>query len=85
MPNSGLGANVDAAATGHVVAQLDSPRAIRELVQVGPVRAQTEWMVDVLADPAVTALNVVTSPEEMPVSETIELVASARLRRGLSG
>jgi anion-transporting ArsA/GET3 family ATPase len=69
---------VDAAATGHVVAQLDSPRAIRELVQVGPVRAQTEWMVDVLADPAVTALNVVTSPEEMPVSETIELIANAR-------
>jgi anion-transporting ArsA/GET3 family ATPase len=69
---------VDAAATGHVVAQLDSPRAIRELVQMGPVRAQTEWMVDVLADPAVTALNVVTSPEEMPVSETIDLVASAR-------
>ncbi len=69
---------VDAAATGHVVAQLDSPRAIRELVQVGPVRTQTEWMVDLLADPAVTALNVVTSPEEMPVSETIELVARAR-------
>ncbi len=69
---------VDAAATGHVVAQLDSPRAIRELVQVGPVRAQTDWMVELLADPAITALNVVTSPEEMPVSETIELVTSAR-------
>jgi anion-transporting ArsA/GET3 family ATPase len=69
---------VDAAATGHVVAQLDSPRAIRELVQVGPVRTQTEWMVELLADPAITALNIVTSPEEMPVSETIELVGSAR-------
>jgi len=69
---------VDAAATGHVIAQLDSPRAIRELVQVGPVRAQTEWMVELLADPAITALNVVTAPEEMPVSETIELVARAR-------
>src|SRR4249919_3477988 len=65
---------VDAAATGHVVAQLDAPRAIRELVQAGPVRGQTEWMVDLLSDPAVTALNVVTSPEEMPVNETIELV-----------
>src|SRR6478752_7986015 len=51
---------VDAAATGHVVAQLDAPRAIRELVQAGPVRGQTEWMVDLLSDPAVTALNVVT-------------------------
>ena len=71
---------VDAAATGHVIAQLDSPRAIRELVQVGPVRAQTDWMAELLADPAVTALNIVTSPEEMPVSETIDLVETARER-----
>ncbi len=69
---------VDAAATGHVVAQLDSPRAIRELVQVGPVRSQTEWMTELLADPSITALNVVTTPEEMPVNETIELVATVR-------
>jgi anion-transporting ArsA/GET3 family ATPase len=71
---------VDAAATGHVVAQLDSPRAIRELVQVGPVKAQTAWMAELLADRDLTALNVVTSPEEMPVSETIDLVATVRER-----
>jgi anion-transporting ArsA/GET3 family ATPase len=35
-------------------------------------------MTDLLADPAITALNVVTTPEEMPVSETIDLVARAR-------
>ena len=35
-------------------------------------------MVDLLSDPSLTALNVVTSPEEMPVNETIELVATAR-------
>src|ERR1700748_2097027 len=35
-------------------------------------------MVELLSDPALTALNVVTSPEEMPVNETIELVARAR-------
>jgi anion-transporting ArsA/GET3 family ATPase len=69
---------VDAAATGHVIGQLDAPRAIQELVQVGPVRTQTDWMVDLLADPALTALNVVTAPEEMPVNEAIELVARAR-------
>lgn len=69
---------VDAAATGHIVAQLGSPRAIHELVQVGPVRTQTEWMTELLADPAVTALNVVTTPEEMPINETIELVNTVR-------
>jgi anion-transporting ArsA/GET3 family ATPase len=69
---------VDAAATGHVISQLDAPRAIQELVQVGPVRSQTDWMVQLLSDPALTALNMVTAPEEMPVNETIELVARAR-------
>ena len=52
--------------------------AIRELVQVGSVREQTDWMAELLADPAITALNVVTTPEEMPVNETIELVETAR-------
>jgi anion-transporting ArsA/GET3 family ATPase len=35
-------------------------------------------MVELLSDTAVTALNVVATPEEMPVNETIELVARAR-------
>ncbi|HMC79820.1 MAG TPA: ArsA-related P-loop ATPase, partial [Acidimicrobiia bacterium] len=69
---------VDAAATGHIVAQLGAPGAIDELVAVGPVKAQTGWMGDLLSDPAVTALNVVTTPEEMPVHETIELVGRVR-------
>ena len=69
---------VDAAATGHVISQLDAPRAIQELVAVGPIRNQTDWMIELLRDPALTALNVVTSPEEMPVNEAIELVAAAR-------
>jgi anion-transporting ArsA/GET3 family ATPase len=69
---------VDAAATGHVISQLDAPRAIQDVVAVGPIRNQTDWMVELLADPALCALNVVTSPEEMPVNETIELVAAAR-------
>lgn len=70
---------VDAAASGHVVAQLGAAESIRDLVDVGPVRTQTEWMIELLADPAVTAVNIVTTPEEMPVAETIEL--AARIRR----
>ena len=70
---------VDAAATGHIVAQLGAADAIRELVDVGPLRSQTQWVSELLADPAITAVNVVTTPEEMPVAETIELVE--RIRR----
>jgi anion-transporting ArsA/GET3 family ATPase len=64
---------VDASPTGHIVGQLDAPNAINELVQVGMVRQQTGWLIDVLSDPARTGLVIVTTPEEMPVNETIEL------------
>jgi anion-transporting ArsA/GET3 family ATPase len=69
---------VDAAATGHIVAQLGAPEAIQELIDVGPLREQTRWVGELIADPAITAVNVVTTPEEMPVAETIELVARLR-------
>ena len=70
---------VDAAATGHIVAQLGAADSIRDLVDVGPLRNQTQWVSDLIADPQITAVNVVTTPEELPVAETIELVQ--RLRR----
>jgi anion-transporting ArsA/GET3 family ATPase len=69
---------VDAAATGHIVAQLGAADAIQELMDVGPLREQTRWVADLIADPAVTAVNIVTTPEEMPVAETIELVGRLR-------
>jgi anion-transporting ArsA/GET3 family ATPase len=65
---------VDAAASGHIVSQLTAPQAINELVQVGPIRAQTGWMLDILGDPATTAAVIVATPAEMPVRETLELV-----------
>jgi anion-transporting ArsA/GET3 family ATPase len=64
----------DASATGQVVGQLTAPHAINSLVRVGAIRSQTDWVVDILADHAVTGLVAVTTPEEMPVRETIELV-----------
>ena len=69
---------VDASATGHVIGQLAAPQAINELVKVGRVRDQTGWMVDMFSDPAITAAVIVSAPEEMPVSETIELAERLR-------
>jgi anion-transporting ArsA/GET3 family ATPase len=66
---------VDAPATGHVIGHLAAPWAINDLVQVGLVRDQTKWMIEILGDPARTGVVVVTTPEEMPVNEAVELVA----------
>lgn len=64
---------VDASASGHIVGQLAAPQAINHLVQVGLVRQQTGWMLDILGDPGTTGVVVVATPAEMPVSETLEL------------
>jgi anion-transporting ArsA/GET3 family ATPase len=64
---------VDASATGHIVSQLSAPQAINELVKVGLIRSQTDWMLDILSDRRRTGLVAVTTPEEMPVAETLEL------------
>jgi anion-transporting ArsA/GET3 family ATPase len=66
---------VDASATGHIVGQLAAPVGINELVKVGAVRAQTRWMLEILGDPAQTGVCIVTTPEEMPVNEAVELAA----------
>ena len=65
---------VDAPATGHIVGQLRAPQAIKELVSVGLVREQTGWMTEILTDAGTTGVVIVASPEEMPVTETLELV-----------
>ncbi len=64
---------VDAPASGHVVGQLGAPQAINDLVKVGQIRSQTDWMIEILSNPERTGVVPVTTPEEMPVSETLEL------------
>jgi anion-transporting ArsA/GET3 family ATPase len=64
---------VDASATGQVIGQLAAPIGINELVRVGIVRSQTSWMLEILRDPAVTGAVIATTPEEMPVTEAVDL------------
>ena len=52
---------------------LEAPRAINDLVSVGMIRQQTEWLIEILQDPVQTGIVIVATPEEMPVNETIEL------------
>jgi anion-transporting ArsA/GET3 family ATPase len=66
---------VDAPASGHIVGQLAAPQAINNLVKVGLIRTQTDWMLEILSDHRTTGLVAVCTPEEMPVNETIELAA----------
>ncbi len=69
---------LDAPATGHAVQLLQVPAALVDTVPAGPLRHDAEWMRALLVNPVVTALAIVTLPEEMPVNEAIELDAQVR-------
>jgi anion-transporting ArsA/GET3 family ATPase len=45
------------------------------MVDVGMIRNQTAWVRDILEDPSKTGVVVVSLPEDMPVTETAELLA----------
>ncbi|MEM9132565.1 MAG: ArsA family ATPase [Actinomycetota bacterium] len=66
---------VDGPATGHIVELLDAPAALGELVGIGPLAAESAWLTELLHDDEQTEVVVVTTPEELPVNETLELVA----------
>ncbi len=62
----------DAPPTGQIGSYLRAPRSISELVPTGRIRAQSEWMTATLADADMTQLAIVTLPEELPSTETLE-------------
>jgi anion-transporting ArsA/GET3 family ATPase len=64
---------VDAPATGHGVDMLRVPRVILDLVPPGPLRADAERAWATFSDPRSTAIVLVSLPEELPVTETLEL------------
>jgi anion-transporting ArsA/GET3 family ATPase len=65
---------VDAPPTGQIGSYLRAPQSISELVATGRIRAQADWMADTLADPARTGLVLVNLPEELPTTETLEMI-----------
>jgi anion-transporting ArsA/GET3 family ATPase len=69
---------VDAPATGHVTGYLAAPQALYQLVRVGLIRNQTDWMLRMLSDELTTGVVVVTTAEEMPVNETLQLLVAIR-------
>ncbi len=64
---------VDAPATGHVVELLAAPENLGTLIAFGPLADQTAWVADILNDHARTGVWLVTTAEDLPVTETLEL------------
>ncbi|MEZ4234817.1 MAG: ArsA-related P-loop ATPase [Myxococcota bacterium] len=66
---------VDAPATGHGVAFLETPAAVAAMTRIGPLHEEALAIARRLADPARTAAVVVTLAEALPAAEAVELTA----------
>ncbi len=74
---------LDAPATGHGLALLETPRTLSDAAKVGPLARQGRTIHRMLADPTRTGVVAVAAPEELPVSETLVLRDELRRRLGL--
>ena len=74
---------LDAPATGHGLDMLRVPKVILDVVPPGVLRRDAEAAWDMFRDPVQSGVVVVTLPEEMPTTETIELVGGIRADLGL--
>lgn len=64
---------VDAPATGHGLSLLGSARGMMDLTRAGPLYEGNKLVDDRISDPTIMGLVLVALPEEMPVSETLDL------------
>lgn len=64
---------LDAPAGGHAAAWLQAPALVGEAVNSGPVAEEANRLAGRLRDPEETGIVLVTTAEEMPVTESLEL------------
>lgn len=69
---------LDAPATGHGMSLFRSPMLAMRATKVGPIYQKAKLISDLLADTARTRMHIVTLAEEMPVAETLEMIAAMR-------
>ena len=74
---------LDAPATGHGLDMLRVPKVILDVVPPGVLRRDAEAAWEMFLDPRQSGVLVVTLPEEMPTTETIELCTDIRVELGL--
>jgi anion-transporting ArsA/GET3 family ATPase len=76
---------LDAPATGHALALLNSPRTFGAIARVGPIAAQAQRVRELLSDPDRSGYLAVAQATEMAITETLEFQDGLRraLDRGL--
>ncbi len=69
---------LDAPATGHGLTLLSSASSMSEITRAGPFYDLAHIIERFLDDPALAGVLLTTTPEELPVNESLELLATLR-------
>ncbi len=69
---------LDAPATGHGMSLFRSPMLAMRATKLGPIYQKARLISDLLSDATRTRMHIVTLAEEMPVTETLEMIAAMR-------
>ncbi len=75
---------VDAPASGHALRFLTSAKGLLEAARSGPVRKQASDVMELLQDASRCQVVLVTLPEDLPVSETVETAYHIEEQAGIA-
>lgn len=76
---------IDAFSTGHMLALFQSPQGMAEAIQGGPMGKESQGIMNVLKNPDLSHVVVVTLPEELPTIEALEFQAAMSQLIGAQG
>jgi len=64
---------MDSQATGHAMSMLSLPGTIVKAAPLGQLKSKAEEMLSLMTDPEAASLCIVTTPEEMPINESLSI------------
>lgn len=74
----------DAFATGHFLTMLRAPGGLAKIIQFGPMGEQTRSIDEWIRNPEFCHIHLVSIPEELPATETVELYETIKKEFGIT-
>lgn len=74
----------DAFATGHFLTMLRAPGGLAKIIQFGPMGEQTRSIDEWIRNPEFCHIHLVSLPEELPATETVELYQTIKKEFGIT-
>lgn len=75
---------IDSFSTGHFLSLLRAPEALTQSITFGPMHEQCKSIASLIRNETFTEVHIVTLPEELPITESIELYNQLQKEFGIT-